>query len=310
MAEEGRVASSFRDPSGFLFTRSGALYRQVNQEYRAHYDALMTSGLYDRLVEESLLIPHEEVEAPAAAPKAAYKVLQPELLRFISYPYEWCLGQFREAALTTLRIQQRALEHGLSLKDASVYNIQFHQGRPVLIDTLSFEQYQEGVAVGGLSPVLPALSRAARAHGAGGRALQPVAPPPLGRCPAGPGQQTASLAHPLLLLQLHLHMQARAQARHAQQQVKPEGRAVSRMALLGLLDSLESCVRGMQWQPQGTEWANYYAETNYTPAGAAAKEKLVAEYLRQARPDTVRGLGCEYREVQPDRRDPGLHRGL
>ena len=30
------------------------------------------------------------------------------------------------------------------LKDASAYNIQFHCGKPVLIDTLSFEQYQEG----------------------------------------------------------------------------------------------------------------------------------------------------------------------
>jgi hypothetical protein len=30
------------------------------------------------------------------------------------------------------------------LKDANAYNIQFYQGQPVLIDTLSFEKYQEG----------------------------------------------------------------------------------------------------------------------------------------------------------------------
>ena len=32
----------------------------------------------------------------------------------------------------------------MSLKDASAYNIQFRGGRPVLIDTLSFERYREG----------------------------------------------------------------------------------------------------------------------------------------------------------------------
>ena len=32
----------------------------------------------------------------------------------------------------------------MSLKDASAYNIQFVKGRPVLIDTLSFEKYRAG----------------------------------------------------------------------------------------------------------------------------------------------------------------------
>jgi len=37
-----------------------------------------------------------------------------------------------------------ALDYGMVLKDASAYNIQFHLGRPVLIDSLSFEKYKEG----------------------------------------------------------------------------------------------------------------------------------------------------------------------
>ena len=32
----------------------------------------------------------------------------------------------------------------MTLKDCSVYNIQFHQGRPIFIDTLSFEIYRDG----------------------------------------------------------------------------------------------------------------------------------------------------------------------
>ncbi len=65
MKASPRLGASFRDPSGFLFTRQGNLYRQVNQSYQLHYDALMSSGLYERLVKGGLLIPHQEVDCRA-----------------------------------------------------------------------------------------------------------------------------------------------------------------------------------------------------------------------------------------------------
>jgi hypothetical protein len=40
--------------------------------------------------------------------------------------------------------QRVALDHGMTLRDASAYNVQFHHGRPLLIDTLSFEPHQDG----------------------------------------------------------------------------------------------------------------------------------------------------------------------
>jgi len=139
-----RLGASFRDPSGFLFSRQGVLYRQVNQIYAEHCDRLMSSDLYARLIKAGLLIPHEEVNVEPEEPSLAYKVIKPEPVRFISYPYEWSFSQLKDAALATLAIQMRALESGMVLKDASAYNIQFHHGKPMLIDTLSFEIYHEG----------------------------------------------------------------------------------------------------------------------------------------------------------------------
>ena len=136
--------ASFRDPSGFLFTHDGVLYRQVNQIYAEDYKKLMDSGLYAKLVKAGLLIPHTEVELEAADPTLAFKVLRPERVPFISYPYEWSFGQLKDAALATFSIQKRALKLGMSLKDASAYNIQLVGGKPTLIDTLSFEIYKEG----------------------------------------------------------------------------------------------------------------------------------------------------------------------
>jgi hypothetical protein len=144
MTDHRRVAGSFRDPSGFLFTRDGVLYRQINRSYRTDYDRLVNSGLCQRLVDMGLLVPHQEVEIRPAEPHSAYKVIRPEVIRFISYPYEWSFSQLRDAALTSLTIQKYAVAHGMSLKDCSAYNIQFHYGRPILIDTLSFETLQAG----------------------------------------------------------------------------------------------------------------------------------------------------------------------
>ena len=70
--------------------------------------------------------------------------IKPERIPFISYPYKWCFGQLKNAALTILEIKEMALNFGMTLKDASVYNIQFTNEHPIMIDTLSFEKYQKG----------------------------------------------------------------------------------------------------------------------------------------------------------------------
>jgi hypothetical protein len=49
----------------------------------------------------------------------------------------------KDAALLTLDIAKAALDHGMVLKDATPYNIQFYKGKPIFIDTLSFEKYDE-----------------------------------------------------------------------------------------------------------------------------------------------------------------------
>ena len=134
------IGASFRDPSGFVFKQDGLIHRQINASYLPHYRQLMESGLYQSLVDKGFLVAHEE--APAADGESV--VILPEQIPFISYPYEWSFSQLQDAARLTLAVQREALEKGMTLKDASAYNVQFVRGRPILIDTLSFEPYEEG----------------------------------------------------------------------------------------------------------------------------------------------------------------------
>ncbi len=86
-----------------------------------------------------LLVSHELAPLDVAPEPGAALVIRPHEVPFISYPYEWAFSQLREAALLTLEVQRRALAVGMWLRDASAYNVQFDGGRPVLIDSLSFE---------------------------------------------------------------------------------------------------------------------------------------------------------------------------
>jgi hypothetical protein len=55
------IGASFRDPSGFVFTRDGVVHRRVNRSDAPHYNRLMSSGLYQKLTGKGLLVPHEDI---------------------------------------------------------------------------------------------------------------------------------------------------------------------------------------------------------------------------------------------------------
>lgn len=294
---DSALPPSFRDPSGFLFVRNGQLLRQVNPSYQPHYEQLMSSGLYDKLTAEGLLIPHEEVPTELGYP-GAYRVLRPQPVPFVSYPYEWSFTQLQEAALATLRIQRLAMDKGMSLKDASAYNIQFVKGRPTLIDTLSFEIYPESrpwtayrqFCQHFLAPL------ALMSYG------EPRANMLLRLFMDGVPLEMAATFLPWrtrlkLGLLLHLHYHARLQqscVRNTDSARSARGaRSFSRTALLGLLDQLEGTIRGLPWKYQHSTWSHYYSEThNYSPEAMAAKKRLVEEYLAIAAPRLAWDLGA------------------
>jgi hypothetical protein len=146
MIPHQNVKSSFRDPGNQVFIRDGGIYRLIRGPAVSDYKALMQSGLYEKLIAKGLIIPHEEVTHEFSAIHEVGTddiVIRPYIIPFISYPYEWSFSALKAAALVTLEIQKLAMDHGLTLKDASAFNIQFLNGKWVLIDTGSFHIQQE-----------------------------------------------------------------------------------------------------------------------------------------------------------------------
>lgn len=295
MRNSSRIAASFRDPNGFIFKQDGILYRQVNQSYAAEYSLLMESGLYAKLTRAAVLIPHEETTVLPVEPAQAYKVIKPEYVPFISYPYEWPFGLLKEAALTTLSIQKRALKAGMTLKDASAYNIQFVNGRALLIDSLSFDIYQDG------EPWV--AYRQFCQHFLAPLALMAYTDVRLNQLLRvyidGVPLDLASLLLPFRSrldfgLLTHLHLHARLQKRSADPDARSMDRSgrVTKQAMVGLIESLESTVKKLHWKPAGTEWGDYYNITNYSDRALQHKQNLVSNWISRVSPEMVWDLGA------------------
>jgi len=287
------VPGSFRDPSGFLFYKDSSVYRQVNKFYKDDYDHLMKSGLYSKLIESQLLIPHKEASIQGPDPGKAYKIIKPSQIPFISYPYEWCFSQLKNAALVTFKLEKIAMDFEMTLKDSSAYNIQFKNGKPVLIDTLSFKKYVKGetwiayrqACQHFIAPLALMAYRDIRLNQLFRIYLDGI---PLNLAssllPSSTGFKVSLLSH------IHLH--SKSQKHFADRTVKIGARKISRLSFLALIDSLESTIKNMKWQPQGTEWADYYRDTNYSEEAFEDKRKIVKKMLEETSTKKLWDLGA------------------
>ncbi len=274
--------ASFRDPSGYIFMVGDQILRRVNSSYKENYQMFMHSGLYAALSDSAQIISH--VELSDAELFRDYTIIQPDKIGYISYPYEWCFSQLKDAALLTLQIQKKAMDYGMSLKDASAYNIQFHRGKPIFIDTLSFEKYIEGkpwVAYRQFCQhFLAPLALMAKVD----TRLSDLLVSNIDGVPL----DLASKLLPLRTwasysLLAHIHLHASSQKRYSATGVgatstrKP---SLTKFQLLALISSLLRAVNALVHKASATEWGNYYEQTNYSDQAMVQKEEIVRDMLR------------------------------
>jgi len=283
--------SSFRDPSGFLFYENGILFRQINKSYEKHYLKLMSSGLYDELISKNLMISHEDVDISVKS-LDGFKIIKPEKIQFISYPYEWSFSQFRDAAILTLEIQKIALKHNMVLKDASSYNIQFKNNRPIFIDSLSFEEYVEGQTWNAygqfcrhfVAPIALMSNKDIR--------LQQLLRIHIDGIPL----DLASKLLPIKTLTMfslisHIHFHSKSEKKYSSKKINVKKINMKRRSFEGLIESLLSGIKKSKLKLEDTEWGDYYDDTNYTNESFNKKQKIVKEFLNLSNPDVVWDLG-------------------
>ena len=289
MAKYTRHPASFKDPSGFIFEVDGKIYRQVNTVYSSEYDQLMNSGLYKKLVQEQSLIPHVEIEENLTGTDNWYKTLLPEQIHSINYPYEWCFEELKDAALLTLDILRTSLDYGMIIKDATPFNIQFHKGKPVFIDTLSFEKYD---------PLQPWVAyRQFCQHFLFPLYLEYYLKVDLQKTMTtymdGIPVEITSRLLPLksnLSLGVWLHVYTQNTFRHSTRS-KAEQIRFNKKKLLNLISHLQSIIGKFAVRKSST-WSNYYEETILGKDYLAEKEKLFLKFCKDLTVSSALDIGA------------------
>jgi len=285
--------SSFRDRSGFLFSKENILYRQINHSYKEHYDFLMDSGIYSLLSEKNVLISHEEVNINNKYNDNAYKIIKPEYIPFISYPYEWCFSQLKDAALLTLEIQEIAIKKGMILKDASAYNIQFRHGKPIFIDTLSFEKYNYGepwVAYHQFckhffAPLLLMKYKDVR--------LLQLLKTHIDGIPLNLTSKILPLkTYFVFSILTHIHLHAKSQKHFENKKINQQNKKIKLSSLIGIIDNLKSFIQNFKPEKLKSAWSDYAAISNYSDVAINHKKQIIDTFLSKSGFHTVWDIGA------------------
>jgi hypothetical protein len=289
MTQHTRHPASFRDPSGFVFRSDNKIYRHVNKFYTDDYDHLVSSGLMDELISKKYLLPHGELKENITGDKEWYITLLPEPLTFISYPYEWCFEQLKDAALLTLSIVKSSVEKGMILKDATPLNIQFHNSKPVFIDTLSFQKYDESIpwiayrqfCETFLFPLW--LSHYHKLNFQNLLSVYPDGIPASHAAKLLPAKSRMNAA-----VWLHVHLPNKISKK---KNLSRSIHSFSKKKLLNLINHLEGIIYNLENKSE-TTWSNYYSEGISDQAYLQEKEKIVNEMLSQINGKAVLDIGA------------------
>ena len=301
MPVEG-VTGSFRDPSGRVYLVDGRILRTVSPAFLPHFDFVWSTGLIDRLIADGRLLPARVIneEIPRLFPGGGVAaLLEAPRLPFVSYPYEWPFTALKDAALLHLDVHLEALTRGVTLSDASSFNVQFQGPSPIFIDHLSFRQYQEGEVWSAHRQfceqfLLPLLLRAlfGLTHNAWFRGT-------LEGIPLDEFRRLLTWRHYLnrkLLTHVVMHAWLHRTGAGRESDIASAKAVSTALPLAVFRKVLEELRRWIATlQPAGaskTTWQNYAHTTTYATEETALKREFVREFIAARPPRQLWDFGC------------------
>jgi hypothetical protein len=297
-----KEVSSFRDPDSSLSFDSSYYYRRISLNYETNYNHFVHSGLKDRLIQEGFILPFVEIIDDSPSKGISFRVLRTDILPFVSYPYEWSFSQFKEAAILTLKINLIALEYGMILKDASMFNIQFIGCKPIFIDLASFEIYEQDTPWNAYYQFCKhfygPLFLAAKKNIILTKLLQYF-------IDGIPLKEVVSLCSLKDFLNsgafLHLYLHAKGEGKIVKGSSKKK---VAKKQLSNILIHLESSIEKLAPKQKQTVWDDYNQNNNYEIESQQHKVKIIKGFLDQIDGENALDIGANdglYSQLLADR---------
>lgn len=299
-----RNSGSFRDPGAYVFHHENRILRGVTASASGQFSQTIESGIIGKLAAKGLLIGCERVAASeselakftGARAEPIVALYEHPAIPFISYPYEWCFSQLKDAALAHLDLQLEALGNGFVLSDASAYNMQFLAGRPIHIDVMSLRPYRDGQHWEGYNQfcrqfLLPLLIEAWT-----GLRFQGLYRGSM----AGISFEDAMMLLPRRRLftsmggLMHVYLQGRAiMAKTATSTGQPVSvQPLPKARYRSILEHLRGFIAGLSSATRPKSyWKDYAANNTYSDAMRSAKMEFIRRWVSRAKPAQLFDIG-------------------
>jgi SAM-dependent methyltransferase len=295
-------AGSFRDRDGRVYHLQDRVFRGLSEAALESFRQLREKSFYKKLAESGKVIGSREIDAesnplPDTVTAQWAGFLEHDPVPVISYPYEWTFSMLKAAAGLQLHLVERAVSNGFTLKDATPYNIQFVDRRPVFIDIPSFERLQEGEPWSGyrqfcemfLFPLLLQVYKNTN--------FQPFMRASIN----GIDVQAAAalfgfrdrfrkgvMSH--VWLQSKLDRRFGGSSENVRSSLKSAG--FNKELILANVRKLQKLVRNLEWEAAGSEWGDYSEFHNYSDDDHVLKESFIHDSVTTEKPGTVWDIGC------------------
>jgi len=295
-------AGSFRDRDGRVYHFQERIFRGLSESALENYRQLQARPFYTSLAASGKVIgtreiPFEENPLPGDIKSQWSGFLEHDPVPVISYPYEWTFSMLKAAAGLQLHLVERALNNGFTLKDATPYNIQFVNRKPVFIDIPSFEPLREGEPWSGYRQfcemfLFPLLLQVYK-----GCDFQPFMRAAIDGIDV---QVAASLfgfrdrfrkgvmSH--VWLQSKLDRRFGGSSENVRSSLKSAG--FNRELILVNVRKLQKLITRLEWKAVGSEWGDYSGFHNYSEDDHRLKEEFIRRAVVEEKPGTVWDIGC------------------
>lgn len=294
------VPGSFRDPDSRVFVSDEGVFRALSASGLEDWRALRASAAFAELSERGRLIGTREAngDRPADLGEGWAGVLRHEAVPFVSYPYEWCFGMLRDAALLQLEVLERCLGESLMVKDSSPYNVQWRGAAPVFIDIGSFERLHEGEPWIGYRQFCMLFLYPLMLQAYKGIAFQPWLRGSIDGIAPDQANAVMSLRDRLrrgVLTHVTLHSRlerrySSVEGRAAKAEVR--GAGFSTELILANVRRLRRLVTRLRWEPGRSAWTGYRADSTHLDAEAGEKTAFVAAAAARRRRRLTWDLGA------------------
>jgi SAM-dependent methyltransferase len=292
---------SFRDRTARVFYSNGSVCRGLSELAWEEWQSVAATSFFSHAMRAGRIVATDVVD-PAVAHDAGLAqewaaVLRHQTIPLVTYPYEWCFGMLRQAALLQLELLEAALSDGITLKDATPFNIQWIGSRPVFIDVASFIRWRPGQPWAGYRQFCRTFLYPLFLQAYKGVAFQPWL---RGRLDGISAQECRRLMSWRDMLRPgvvgHVVAQSRFERHYAgtTRDIRRElYQAGFDKRLISMnLAGLNKLVAQLSWAPPASAWSEYASRNSYEPGDAEEKERFVETALASRKLRIVWDLGC------------------